>query len=731
MRKNAVSAHVAMMKTAPVCFRMATAAMIGLWVLSACSSERENTSAASRNEPPAVRSSEAQPSDKMVSSLWDVEGGSDWAGYGRTHFEDHFSPLDQINEQNIGELGLAWYKDLPPTMQSHTAPLAVDGVLYYAIGYSIVYAADAATGEDIWRYDSKTTEVAGEKLRQAWGVRGLAYGHDRIFVGTLDGRLIALDAMTGEEVWSIDTTEGPGDGRYITGAPRVFGDKVIIGHGGAEYANVRGYVTAYQVDSGRQLWRFYTVPGNPREGFENAALEMAAKTWTGDWWKFGGGGTVWNAITYDPELNRVYIGVGNGAPWNQRIRSPGGGDNLFLCSIVALDAGTGEYIWHYQANPGETWDYNSAMDMALARLTIDGAERRVLLHAPKNGFFYVIDRDSGRLLSAEAFVHQNWALHIDLETGRPVESPLARANNGTFVQYPGAYGGHNWMAMAFSPRTKLAYIPTTDYATVYDQTGVDVKKWRRGAHIEHNTGFKPFAAVGVEPPPQGDFGSLLAWDPVLQKPVWSAPLKHPFNGGVAATAGNLVFQGNAEGIFAAYAADTGKMLWSFNAQNGILAQPITYQVDGSQYITIFTGFGGGAALTGTMAEAAGWDYRNQQRRILTFKLGGAETLPSFVRSGDPEFAVDPEFRAVDSRVEKGGLLYAGYCLGCHGFAAVAGGAAPDLRRSGAILSIQAFEDIVREGALEARGMPRFSEFTDDQLGDVRHYLQFQTRASHE
>ena len=689
-------------------------------LLVACSAERapgESETSKSQDAPIAVQ--------KKTPALWDVENGANWAGYGRTHYEDHYSPLDQINDKNVGQLGLAWSKDLPSGVQTHTAPLAIDGVLFYAIGYSVVYAVEAATGAEIWSYDPEVTEVAGEKLRQAWGIRGLAYGHDKIFVGTQDGRLIALKADTGHPVWSVDTTQGPNDGRFISGSPRVFTDKVIIGHGGAEHANVRGYVTAYDVDTGELRWRFYTVPGNPADGFENDAMKKAAATWKGEWWRFGGGGTVWNAMTYDPELNRVYIGSGNGAPWNQKIRSPGGGDNLFLCSVIALDADTGAYIWHYQTTPGETWDFNSAMDIQLASLEMAGKKRRVLLHAPKNGFFYVIDRDSGELISAEPFVKVNWASHIDLATGRPVESPRARQTDGSFIQYPGMMGGHNWMAMAYSPQTQFAYIPTTDLSGVYDDTKVNREEWKRGAHIVADTGYQLEVIKGVLAEPEGEFGSLLAWDPITQKAVWSVPFESPFNGGVAATAGNLVFQGNAEGKFVAYAADTGEELWSFNARNGILAQPITYEVDGVQYVTVLTGFGGGAALLGPISAKFGWDFRNQERRILTFKIGGSETLPS-PEPIELELIEISDFEADEALVEQGGELYAAHCLACHGVAAVAGGGGPDLRTTEIPQSNEVFAEVVRGGMLEVGGMPKFDEITDQELAALQHYLLYQT-----
>ena len=284
-------------------------------------------------------------------ALADEADGTNWAAFGRTFSANHYSPLAQINDGNVAKLGLAWSYDIPPVPSVFTEPLAVDGVLYFAVGLSVVHAMDAKTGKLLWQYDPEIHKTAGEKMRVSWaGVRGIAYWKGKVYTGTTEGRLIALDANTGKPIWSVQTLKD-GDGRYVSGPPWIFNGKVAIGHGGADFNLVRGYVTAYDAETGKQAWRFYTVPGDPAKGFENSAMAMAAKTWTGEWWKFGGGGTVWHAMAYDPKYNRLYVGTGNGTPWNQKIRSPGGGDNLFLCSIVALDADTGDYVWHYQVNP--------------------------------------------------------------------------------------------------------------------------------------------------------------------------------------------------------------------------------------------------------------------------------------------------------------------------------------------------------------------------------------------
>lgn len=661
--------------------------------------------------------------DRMLQNTSD---GTNWASYGRTFDEGHYSPLTQINSGNVSKLGLAWASDIPTVISSVASPLAVEGVLYVTYGLSIVQAMDAATGKVRWRYDPDVAAAENRAQKGAWGVRGLAYWHGKVYVGTMDGRLIAINANDGSLAWSAQTTT-LSSGLYISGPPRVFRGKVIIGNGGADFGAVRGYVTTYDAETGKELWRFYTVPGDPDKGFENEAMRMAAKTWNGQWWKQGGGGTVWNAITYDPEFNRIYIGTGNGAPWNRDLRSPGGGDNLFLCSIVALDADTGEYIWHYQTNPGESWDFNSAMDIQLATLKINGVARRVILHAPKNGFFYVIDRENGQLISAKPFVETTWASRIDLATGRPVENPEARYPTGVAQIKPGGIGAHNWQAMAFSPQTGLVYLPTNDRGGYYDARGLTPSTWKRQPGMVLDSGFNLLGKFGTSPD-EPYLGTLQAWDPVRQKRVWSVPLVGPVNGGVAATGGGIILEGQADGYFVARDARNGTILWSFFAQNGIVGQPITYLAGGVQYVTILTGFSGAAAVMGPLSAKLGWDYSNQKRRILTFRLGGKVKLPVSQPSVPVLPIVDSSFALEATRADHGMEVYARHCFVCHGSGVVAGGAAPDLRASSIPLDRDSFSAVVHEGALKARGMPRFPELSTDELDALRHFIR---RRAHE
>lgn len=652
-----------------------------------------------------------------VLALAGCAGDADWPGYGGEG-ENHFSPLEQVSRQNVGQLGLAWHYDIETPGTAFTAPVEAAGVLYFASGLSMVHALDAVTGKLLWQYDPKVPEHAGPELRKAWGSRGMAYANGRVFVGTMDGRLIAMDAKTGKLAWSTQSTRKE-DGTYITGAPWVYGNVVVIGFGGGDFGPVRGYVTAYDQTSGKQLWRFYTVPGDPAKGFENPAMKMAAKTWTGEWWKLGGGGTVWNAMAYDPKFNRIYLGTGNGGPWNQKVRSPGGGDNLFLCSIVALDADTGKYVWHYQTNPGETWDYNAAMDMALATVTIDGKPRDVLMTAPKNGYLYVLDRDNGRFISAGQIAEQNWNRGFD-SAGRPQENPAARYSGGAaFTLLPSQFGAHGPEAMSFSSASGLAYIPTIQAATAF----VDPPGGITNGRAQPNTGFN---GVGPMPPgmalPPAQSG-LIAWDPVRQKAVWKHSFKGMWtSGGTLATAGGLVFQGLNSGQFNAYDAASGKTLWSFKSNTAIRAQPISYSVRGKQYVTVIAG---GRYLNGDELLNVP-DYRTERRRVLTFAIGGKDVLPASSQAPEP-YQAAPGFRVDPALAKAGAATFVGNCAVCHGFRAMSGGTAPHLLRSSIPLDRSAFTAVVREGGLLANGMPAYPELTDAQIDGLLHYLRQRAR----
>jgi quinohemoprotein ethanol dehydrogenase len=534
-------------------------------------------------------------------------------------------------------------------------------------------------------------------------------------------------------------TVDPKKALYISGAPKVFKGKVLIGNGGTENGATRGYVTAYDAETGKQAWRFYIVPGNPADGFENKTMEMAAKTWTGQWWKYGGGGNAWHGFTYDPEFDALYIGTGNGSPWNQKIRSPGGGDNLFLCSIVALDPDTGEYRWHYQTTPGESWDYNSNMDIVLADLKIDGEDVKALLHAPKNGFFYVINRATGKLISAEPFADVSWASRIDLETGRPVEVPGARYMENAALITPGPLGAHNWPSMSFNPITGLAYIPTIHQSYRYDDAELKLKEWKSPDWQSTSpTEGLGVAAELLDYKKGASPGSLQAWDPINQKRVWQVPLPVAWNPGTLTTAGDLVFQGSADGEFSAYDASTGNSLWKYKVGLGIAAPPITYAIDGRQYVALLVGWGSiFAALGGQEAADLGWRYRTHMRRLVTFSLEGNKTLPPQPKPVIPQPLKAPYFE-INAALARTGEQVFGQCTFCHGFAAVSGGAAPDLRASPIVLSDKAFADVVRNGARRSQGMPSYESLSNNQMKALQHYLREQanleetstTKASH-
>jgi quinohemoprotein ethanol dehydrogenase len=646
--------------------------------------------------------------------------GHNWPAYGRTFDETHFSPLAEINRETVPRLSLAWTLDLDVTSNQST-PLAVGGVIYVVSGYSIVHAVDAKTGKLLWRYDPEVAKVAGAKLRTAGGMRGLAFWKGRLYFGTHDGRLIALDAKTGKPVWSVETLD-PADGSYISGPPRVFNDKVVIGFGGADFGAVRGQVTAYDTNTGKQLWRWWTVPGDPAKGFENPAMEMAAKTWTGEWWKYGGGGAVWNAMTYDPEYNRLYLGTGNGSPWNWKIRSPQGGDNLFLGSVVALNADTGEYVWHYQTTPGDSWGYGSATDMTLATLNIGGAPRKVILHAPMNGFFYVIGRDDGKLISAGKSGTVTWATKVDLATGRPALAPNARYENGPVTLSPGFQGAHNQYAQSFSPKTNLAYVPTIEMPAQFGGD-VDYKNWHPLPASMQYTGF-PTADGDV--PADNSKSFLVAWDPVKQRAAWQQPTPGVHNGGTLVTAGDLVFQGQADGYINAYGASDGRKAWSFYAATAALGAPITFSVGKTQYLAILTGpLAGAAGSSGSAAARFGWDARLHPRRLLAFVLDGKAKLPP---TPPPTFAqpLDGPEMTLDEALVKDGIQQWSRCQLCHGPGAVAGGTAPDLRASAMALNAAQFSLFVRTGN-EAKGMPKFTELGDHELDALRHYIRYRAR----
>jgi quinohemoprotein ethanol dehydrogenase len=653
----------------------------------------------------------AQPSAAPVNGTRIAQADAEprnWLTYGRTYSEQRYSPLARINDKNVNKLGLAWFADLDTNRAQEATPLVVDGAMYISTAWSLVKAYDARSGRLLWAYDPGVNRELGVNACCDVGNRGVAAWNHKIFVGAYDGRLVALDASSGKPVWStltVDTSRP----YTITQAPRVIKGRVIIGNSGGEYGT-RGYISAYDAETGKLAWRFYTVPGDPSKPFENQAMARAAKTWSGEWWKLGGGGPVWDAISYDPVLNLLYFGTGNGVQWARSARSAGKGDNLYLASIIALNADTGEYAWHYQATPGEEWDFDAVQQLILAELTIGGKSRHVLMQANKNGFFYVLDRLTGALISAKAIVPMTWASGIDVKTGRPIENKDARYSETgkPVVINPGPLGAHNWQPMAFNPKTRLVYIPAQQVPLQYiplPPLPIAPIGWNLGVALASLT-------------PQ-DEGFLLAWDPAQQREAWRVTYKGPWNGGVVTTAGNIVAQGDAAGNFNVYRADNGEKLWSMFAQSGIIAAPSTFEVGGEQYIAVLSGWGGSYALSGGKAAALSGNLRNVSR-LLVFKLGGTAALPPL----EPRsFVINPPPAPTDTAsIARGEPLFDQYCSACHGEHAVGGGVVSDLRASN-FLGMDFFYNIVLDGALKGAGMASFSTaLKRDDVTDIRNFI---------
>lgn len=651
----------------------------------------------------------------------DSEPGN-WMSTGRTYGEQRYSPLEQVNEQNVGQLGLAWDYGFGLDRVVEATPLVVDGVMYTTSAYSIVHALDARTGKLLWQYDPGVYRgIQGSGCCDAAN-RGVAVWNGKVYVGVYDGRLEALDARSGQRVWSVDTMLDHARNYTITGAPRIIKGKVVIGNGGSEFG-VRGYVTAYDAETGAQAWRFFTVPGDPAQGDETDTIGMIRKTWFGDqYWKQGGGGTVWDSMAYDAELDLLYLGVGNGSFWNYGQRSQGKGDNLFLSSIVAVRPDTGQYVWHYQTTPGDAWDYTATQHIMVATLAIDGKPRKVVMQAPKNGFFYVLDAATGKLLSAAQYAPKvNWAKGVDLHSGRPIvdlEAADYWSKGETKLVFPGSQGAHNWHPMSYSPKTGLVYIPTQSTADIlHPKAKIDIPakgQWNSGVELppmpRDKKSIDEFARIYT--------GKLQAWDPLRQKEAWSVPYAQIANGGTLATAGNLVFQGTHDGRLLAYAADSGKLLWQREVSSGVVAAPITYSVDGEQYVTFSSGWGGAYPITlGALSERT---RTVPDARVFTFRLGGNAPMPE-VRRRALVLPEPPPLSADAATVAAGDQLFREHCGVCHGLGAFSANVIPDLRYMTA-QTHKDFQSIVA-GARAGRGMPPFAgRLAPEQVEQIRAYL---------
>ena len=682
---------------------------------------------------PATRQDSATSGVGKIDGAYLTSGGngSDWAATGFNYHEQRYSPLTQVNASNVGQLGLAWSADLPDARGQEATPIVIDGKLFVTGPWSKVFAYDAVTGKPLWTYDPGVDKAKGVEACCDVVNRGVAAWKGRLYLGTLDGRLITLDADTGKPAWSVQTTDNAKP-YTITGAPRVVKDMVLIGNGGAEFG-VRGYVTAYDAATGKKKWRFYTVP-NPTGAADGEVSDAVLKakaggTWSanGQWKQSGGGGTVWDAIVYDAELDQLYIGVGNGNPWNHGLRSEGQGDNLFLSSVVALKPETGEYLWHYQETPAETWDFTATQPIILATIPIGGVQRRVLMQAPKNGFFFVVDRTNGRPIAANKFIRTvNWADRYGPD-GRPVETAAARyyRTQKPFVGIPSALAAHNWQPMSFNPKTGLVYIPAQEVGMAYIPPVRPQDAARQPIGFNTGTdladGMLPHDPAVIDGAVKATVGALVAFDPVSGKERWRVDHPVPWNGGTMTTAGNLVFQGTALGEFRAYAADSGKQLFAYPVQSGIMAGASTFAVGGVQYVAVTTGRGGSFPLAAGYADGQARDVPNIPR-VLVFKLGGKATLPALPTAAAAAGTL-PAPTGTPQQIAEGHTLFGRNCQVCHGANAAGGGVLPNLQRSGALGNADAWRSILIDGALKDNGMVSFARvMTPAQAEAVRLYV---------
>jgi len=680
--------------------------VLALAVLAGCKPEQPAATAAASAGAPITA---ANVTDARLLNA--VTEPGQWLTVGGSYEEKHFSQLQAINRENVQKLGLAWFADYDTNLSQQGTPLYVDGVIYVSTAWSKVYAFDAHDGKQLWQYDPKTPGQFAPKICCGIVNRGIAAYKGKIYLGSLDGYLIAIDALTGKEAWRKLTID-PTKPYSITSAPRIIKGKVVIGNSGGEFG-VRGYIGAWDAETGAPAWRFYTVPGNPAEPFENKAMEMAAKTWGGKWWELGGGGTVWDAIVYDAEHDLVIFGTGNGSPWNQRLRDPTGGDNLFIASIVAVKADTGEYVWHYQTTPGDTWDYDAMSPIMLVDITKSAEKRKVLMQPNKNGMFYVLDAGTGELLKADAFTAVNWNDGVDMLTGRPRVKPQARYDNEkAFNLAPGVQGAHGWHANAYSPDTGLVYIATQRaYFVMQGQNNFVPNPG--AANLGINMGASVTYGKDHPDAPREFVGFLTAWDPIQGKEVWHGETGQGPTGGVLATAGGLIFQGggNTTKEFRAYDAKTGEKVWTMDPQTGVVAAPISYELDGKQYVAVSVGI------------AATNYYAPNYSRLLVFGLDGKAQLPEPVSYTPPPLD-PPVLTASAEQVAAGQKHYESYCQICHGQNGTSRGATfPNLMTTPMLHSQAGFDSIVLAGVRSAKGMASFADkLKPEDTAVLRSYL---------
>lgn len=648
----------------------------------------------------------------------------EWLTLGGNHLMQHYSPLNDINLKNVQDLGFAWEYDARSTIGTvhrglEATPIVADGIMFTTGAWGFVYALDAKTGRQLWRYEPPVDASYGRRACCDVVNRGLAVWEGKVYVGTLDGFLVCLNLEDGTVLWRQDTFTDRSKAYTITGPPQVAGNIVMIGNSGGEYG-VRGYITAYDLQTGKQMWRFFIVPGDPKNGFEHEEVELASKTWDpNSMWEAGGGGTSWGQSAYDPELNLLYVGTGNSSPYPIWYRSPSGGDNLFLASILAINPDTGKLVWYYQTTPGEIWDYTATMNIVLADLEIDGKPRKVLMQAPKNGFFYMIDRVTGSLISAEKFTHVTWASHVDVKTGRPVLTEQGGwYKDGPKLVSPFLGGGHNWQPMSYNPNTGLVYIPERSVPMVYKAR--DNFLWKPDEDNTAIEGLDFRSVIDQVKQPEDTIASesLLAWNPVTQKAVWAVKEGAP-DGGTLSTP-ELVFQGTRTGYLKVYNALTGEKLTEIFTGTGIMAAPVTYRIAGEQYVAVMAGYGG-APTCCYKSDAIFHEYENFGR-ILAFKIGGGDT-PLPPRRQLMKTPESPEIVVREDLISRGIELYGKYCGTCHGgFGEWHHSLHPDLSNL-TIAKHQTFNDIVLGGILAENGMASFSNsLNEEDVEAIHHFL---------
>jgi quinohemoprotein ethanol dehydrogenase len=672
-----------------------------------------------------------------------------WLTSGRDAGKTHFSPLRQINQETVGRLGFAWAYETGTNRVLEATPIVVDGVMYASGPMGRVWALDARNGTEIWRFDPMVDGQVNRRACCDQANRGVAVWKGRVYVASLDGVLYALSAETGAVQWQTDTIYDRRRGYTVTGAPEVAGNAVVIGSAGDEL-DVRGYLTAYDLDTGAQKWRFFTIPGDPAKGPDGAAsdsaMEIAARTWSpSSRWDIGGGGAPWDAIHYDPKTGLLFVGTGNGGPYSRLPRDPSGGDDLFLCSILALDPDTGRLVWYHQQTPGDQWDMTATQPMVFTDLTMGGKSRPVLLHAPKNGFFYIYDRRDGTLLAADQYARVNWAKSIDLRSGRPIED--AEAADYSFAPKlvaPATFGAHNWNPMAYSPDTGLVYIPAMDSANLL-ATSSPKPVYRPGLWNPNVAVFfmdqiagapeslppamqKALAGLIKDKDALKQGGVLRAWDPIARKIVWEVPTTGWWDhAGVLATGGGLVFQGSSNGNLRIFDDRTGKLLKEIDTGSSILAAPMTYRIGGEQYVAVMAAWGGGGFGYSHPTDA--FVKHGNMGRILTFKLGGGATPKPAELPAVGAIPAPPAQSGSPAQIALGAQLYGENCALCH--SNLRGAITPDLRRMSAGTH-GAFLDIVGGGVLKAGGMPGWGDvMTPAQIEAIHAYLISIARAAYE